>query len=386
MVLVVDRLPAELACQRRAARRRAGGDRRHTRCPAAARIFDQLAHAVRPGARDRHRRRRCDRGRRERGAENGRRLGAAGRGARSDGRGHAPDHLDHARVVRGVRSGGIPGRHRGPVLPAVRDHDRRINGHLDDQFADVVTRAGRRCCCGRGTHRRMHSSARSIASSAGSSARSIACLRAGRNSYGHGVGAHSSGDVEWCWRAFVVLLVATWFMFRIVPGGFIPAQDKQYLLAHRATAECGFTRSHRSVMRQMSKIAMRNPGRRSTRSAFRACRRTASSISTTRRSMFLPLKDFDERSSKELAAGDDRETTQRAGARDRAMQLSSSFPRHPCRDSAPRAASSCTFRIGPPAATTSSPQWSMTCSTRRASSPSCLRWPPTRPSRTTYRS
>jgi len=29
---------------------------------------------------------------------------------------------------------------------------------------------------------------------------------------------------------FVLLLVCTWFIFRIVPGGFIPSQDKQYLI------------------------------------------------------------------------------------------------------------------------------------------------------------
>ena len=35
-------------------------------------------------------------------------------------------------------------------------------------------------------------------------------------------------------------------MFRVVPGGFIPAQDKQYLIAHRAAAERRIARSDRS--------------------------------------------------------------------------------------------------------------------------------------------
>ena len=57
-------------------------------------------------------------------------------------------------------------------------------------------------------------------------------------------------------------------MFRIVPGGFIPAQDKQYLSRIVQLPNAASLDRTEAVVRQMSEIAMQHAGRRSTRSAF----------------------------------------------------------------------------------------------------------------------
>ena len=44
---------------------------------------------------------------------------------------------------------------------------------------------------------------------------------------------------------YAAMLGATFFLFRAVPGGFVPAQDKQYLVGFRATAGWGHARSYR---------------------------------------------------------------------------------------------------------------------------------------------
>ena len=59
---------------------------------------------------------------------------------------------------------------------------------------------------------------------------------------------------------FAVLLVGTWGMFRIVPGGFIPAQDKQYLIGIVQLPDAASLDRTEKVVRQMSQMAKETPG------------------------------------------------------------------------------------------------------------------------------
>ena len=67
------------------------------------------------------------------------------------------------------------------------------------------------------------------------------------------------------WRSFVLLgfallLTATWAMFRIVPEGFIPLQDKQYLLGIVQLPDAASLDRTEAVVRRMSAIALQTPG------------------------------------------------------------------------------------------------------------------------------
>jgi multidrug efflux pump len=100
---------------------------------------------------------------------------------------------------------------------------------------------------------------------------------------------------------FVVLLMATWVLFRIVPGGFIPAQDKQYLISIVQLPNAASLDRTEAVVRQMSEIAMRTPGVEHAVGFPGLSANGFVSLDNTAL-MFLPLKDFDERKSADLSA------------------------------------------------------------------------------------
>ena len=147
-------LPADLARLDHPAAGGAGVDRRHLRLPAAARLLDQHADAVRPGAGDRHRRRRRDRRGRERRAQHRGGLSAARRHGQGDAGGLGADHRHRAGAVRGVRAARLRARPDRPVLQAVRGDDRDQHGDLGVQLADALAGAERASCCARTTRRR----------------------------------------------------------------------------------------------------------------------------------------------------------------------------------------------------------------------------------------
>jgi multidrug efflux pump len=100
---------------------------------------------------------------------------------------------------------------------------------------------------------------------------------------------------------FVVLLMATWVLFRIVPGGFIPAQDKQYLISIVQLPNAASLDRTEAVVRQMSEIAMRTPGVEHA-VGFPGLSANGFVSLDNAALMFLPLKDFDERKSADLSA------------------------------------------------------------------------------------
>jgi multidrug efflux pump len=102
--------------------------------------------------------------------------------------------------------------------------------------------------------------------------------------------------------AFVLLLLGTWLMFRVVPGGFIPAQDKQYLIGIVQLPDAASLDRTEDVVRRMSEIAMKTPG---VEHAIGFPGLSANGFVSLDNAavMFLPLKDFEERDSEELSAG-----------------------------------------------------------------------------------
>ena len=118
--------------------------------------------------------------------------------------------------------------------------------------------------------------------------------------YGTGVGA-IIGQRRTVLAVFVVLLMFTWVMFRLVPGGFIPAQDKQYLIAIVQLPNAASLDRTEAVVKRMSEIAMRTPGVEHA-VGFPGLSANGFVSLDNAALMFLPLKDFDERKGAELSA------------------------------------------------------------------------------------
>ncbi|SMG02663.1 RND efflux system, inner membrane transporter CmeB [Burkholderia singularis] len=136
-----DRVPADVARVDHSADRRAGVDRRHVLAAAAVRLLDQCAVVVRDGVGDRDRRRRCDRGRRERRAEHRERTVRARGDVSRNARSERADHRDRVDARGGVRAARVHVGPDGSVLQTVRDDDRDLHGDLGIQLADAVARA-----------------------------------------------------------------------------------------------------------------------------------------------------------------------------------------------------------------------------------------------------
>jgi multidrug efflux pump len=101
---------------------------------------------------------------------------------------------------------------------------------------------------------------------------------------------------------FVGLLGCTWAMFQVVPGGFIPAQDKQYLIGIVQLPDAASLDRTERVVRQMSQMAKETPG------VDHAIGFSGLSVQgfvnlSNAAVLFFPLKPFDERTTKNLSAG-----------------------------------------------------------------------------------
>jgi hydrophobe/amphiphile efflux-1 (HAE1) family protein len=101
---------------------------------------------------------------------------------------------------------------------------------------------------------------------------------------------------------FVVLLGCTWLMFNVVPGGFIPVQDKQYLIGVVNLPDAASLDRTERVVRQMSEIALKTPG---VEHAIGFPGLSVNGFVNLDNSavMFFPLTDFDKRKTKNLSAG-----------------------------------------------------------------------------------
>jgi hydrophobe/amphiphile efflux-1 (HAE1) family protein len=101
---------------------------------------------------------------------------------------------------------------------------------------------------------------------------------------------------------FALLLVCTWGIFRVVPGGFIPAQDKQYLVGIVQLPDAASLDRTERVVREVSEIALKTPG------VDHAIGFSGLSVQgfvnlSNAAVCFFPLKPFDERKTKDLSIG-----------------------------------------------------------------------------------
>jgi hydrophobe/amphiphile efflux-1 (HAE1) family protein len=118
--------------------------------------------------------------------------------------------------------------------------------------------------------------------------------------YGHGVSRITAmrGTVL---AVFAALLIGTWGIFHVVPGGFIPAQDKQYLVGIVQLPDAASLDRTESVVRKISALAKETPG------VDHVIGFTGLSVQgfvnlSNAAVCFFPLKPFDERKSKDLSA------------------------------------------------------------------------------------
>ncbi len=99
---------------------------------------------------------------------------------------------------------------------------------------------------------------------------------------------------------YAALVVLTGQMFRITPTGFIPLQDKQYLVAFAQLPEAASLDRTDGIIRQMSEIALQHPAVDSAVS-FPGLSINGFTNSTNSGIVFATLKPFEERTTPELS-------------------------------------------------------------------------------------
>ncbi|MEO7598429.1 MAG: multidrug efflux RND transporter permease subunit [Opitutus sp.] len=99
---------------------------------------------------------------------------------------------------------------------------------------------------------------------------------------------------------YVGLLGTTALLFKKVPSGFVPTQDKQYLVAFTQLPAAASLERTDSVVRRMSEIALKHPG---VANAIEFPGLSINGFTNSPNSgiLFVALKGFDERKTKELS-------------------------------------------------------------------------------------
>ncbi|MBV4455752.1 MULTISPECIES: efflux RND transporter permease subunit [Pseudomonas] len=98
------------------------------------------------------------------------------------------------------------------------------------------------------------------------------------------------------------LMVLTFFGFAHTPTGFVPAQDKQYLVAFAQLPDAASLDRTENVMKRMSDIALKQPGVESA-IAFPGLSINGFTNSPNSGIVFVTLKPFDERKDASMSAG-----------------------------------------------------------------------------------
>ena len=101
---------------------------------------------------------------------------------------------------------------------------------------------------------------------------------------------------------YAVLVALTFQMFRTTPTGFVPLQDKQYLVAFAQLPEAASLDRTDAVIRQMSEIALQHPAAESA-VAFPGLSINGFTNSTNSGIVFVTLKPFEERQTPQLSGG-----------------------------------------------------------------------------------
>ncbi|KRE85984.1 transporter [Rhodanobacter sp. Soil772] len=98
------------------------------------------------------------------------------------------------------------------------------------------------------------------------------------------------------------LIALTWFGFSHVPTGFVPGQDKQYLVAFAQLPDAASLDRSEGVIQRMGAIALKQPGVEHA-VAFPGLSINGFTNSTNSGIVFVTLKPFEERRSADLSAG-----------------------------------------------------------------------------------
>jgi multidrug efflux pump len=123
---------------------------------------------------------------------------------------------------------------------------------------------------------------------------------ASSNAYGRGVGGILTRK-SLVMGLYVVLLGVTFVLFRAVPGGFVPAQDKQYLIGFAQLPDAATLDRSEDVIRRMTDIALKQPGVANA-IAFPGLSINGFTNSSNSGIVFVTLKPFEERKTAELSA------------------------------------------------------------------------------------
>lgn len=100
---------------------------------------------------------------------------------------------------------------------------------------------------------------------------------------------------------YASLLIITYVMFSMVPAGFVPAQDKNYLIGFAQLQHGATLDRAEDTIRRMGEIALEQPGVESS-VQFPGLSIAGFSSSSSAGIVFVRLKNFDERESPELSA------------------------------------------------------------------------------------
>jgi len=101
---------------------------------------------------------------------------------------------------------------------------------------------------------------------------------------------------------YVLLIVGAVFMFRAVPSGFVPAQDKQYLVGFAQLPDAASLDRTENVIRRMSEIAQSVPGVKNS-VAFPGLSIHGFMNAPNSGIVFYTLDDFDKRKGANLSSG-----------------------------------------------------------------------------------
>ncbi|MFC1458150.1 efflux RND transporter permease subunit [Microvirga arabica] len=101
---------------------------------------------------------------------------------------------------------------------------------------------------------------------------------------------------------YVALLGATGYLFKLVPSGFVPGQDKQYLVGFAQLPDAATLDRTENVIRQMTDIALKQPGVEHA-VAFPGLSINGFTNSSNAGIVFLTLAPFEDRRNPSLSAG-----------------------------------------------------------------------------------
>jgi len=119
--------------------------------------------------------------------------------------------------------------------------------------------------------------------------------------YGKGVGGLLSRK-SIVMVIYLALVGATYGLFSSVPGGFVPSQDKQYLIGFAQLPDAASLDRTEDVIKRMTDIALAQPGVAHA-IAFPGLSINGFTNSSNAGIVFVTLKDFDERKTPDLSGG-----------------------------------------------------------------------------------